>query len=102
MRMFNPPHPGEIILDMCLQPLGLTITAAAKGLKISRKTLSELINGHSRVTSDMALRFEKAFGSTAEVWLGLQHEYDLWQLRKNVRTVKVTPFHKSMSIESRA
>ena len=79
MKMHNPPHPGEIIRDQCLEPLGLTVTAAAKGLGVTRKTLSELLNGHSGVSPEMAIRLSKAFGGAPETWLRLQMQYDLWQ-----------------------
>ena len=65
-RMHNPPHPGEIIRDQCLEPLGLSVTDAAKGLGVTRKALSELLNGHAGISPEMALRLERAFDSTAE------------------------------------
>jgi addiction module HigA family antidote len=81
MEMFNPAHPGEIILEDCLEPLGLglTVTAAAEWLGISRQSLSEVLNGHNGVSADMAIRLEQAGWSTAETWLGVQTAYDLWQ-----------------------
>lgn len=91
-RMYNPPHPGELVRDQCLEPLGLSITAAAKGLGVTRKALSELINGHSGVSPEMALRLEKAFGSTAETWLGMQLAYDLWQAEQRTPHLDVTRF----------
>ena len=77
MSMKNPCHPGEIVRAECLAPLGLTVTAAAEVLGVTRKTLSELLNGHSGVSAEMAVRLEKAFGGTARVWLDLQTAYDL-------------------------
>lgn len=91
-RMHNPPHPGEIIRELCLEPLGLSVTDAAAGLGVTRKALSELVNGHSGVSPEMALRLEKAFGSTAETWLGMQLEYDLWQTTQRVGELTVTRF----------
>lgn len=91
-RMHNPPHPGEIIKELCLEPLGLSVTDAAKGLGVTRKALSELINGHSGISPEMAIRLEQAFGSTAETWLKMQLEYDLWQARQRVGDLKVTRF----------
>ena len=90
--MHNPPHPGEIIRDQCLEPLGLTITAAAKGLGVTRKALSELLNGHSGVSPEMAIRLSKAFGSSPETWLQLQIQYDLWHAEKHSSNIKVTRF----------
>src|ERR1700729_3274076 len=68
-RMHNPPHPGEIIRDQCLEPLGLSVTDAAKGLGVTRKALSELLNGRSGVSPVMALRLAKAFDTSAESWM---------------------------------
>ena len=61
-RMHNPPHPGEVIKELCLDPLKLTVTAAADGLGVSRRTLSALLNGHAVISPDMAIRLSKAFG----------------------------------------
>jgi addiction module HigA family antidote len=72
VKMHNPPHPGEIIREQCIEPLGLTITAAAKGLGVTRKALSELVNGHSGVSPEVAIRLSKAFGSSPETWLRMQ------------------------------
>lgn len=79
MRMHNPPHPGEILRELWLTPLGLSITAAAETLHVSRKTLSEIVNGRAAVTADMALRLEAAFGKSAQSWLGHQAAFDLWR-----------------------
>jgi antitoxin HigA-1 len=91
LRMHNPPHPGEILRQLCIEPLGLTVTAAAEGLGISRKTLSAILNGRASVSPEMAVRLSLAFGSSAESWLNHQLHYDLWQVqkqRKNLRVVK--------------
>ena len=91
-KMHNPAHPGEVIRDLCIDPLGLSVTAAAKGLGVTRKALSELLNGHSGVSPDMAIRLEKAFGSTAETWLRMQIQYDLWHAEQRADKIKVTKF----------
>ena len=90
MRMHNPPHPGEVIRELCLEPLGISVTVAARGLGVTRKALSELLNGKSRVSPSMALRLAIAFDSTAESWLNMQQQYDLYHARKNpaLRRVK--------------
>jgi len=86
MTMKDPPHPGEVVRELCLEPLGLTVTTAAKGLGISRKTLSELLNGHSGISPEMAIRLSKAFGGSPESWLRQQMQYDLARaLRKSSR-----------------
>lgn len=87
--MYNPPHPGEIIRELCLEPLGITINRAALALGISRKTLSELLNGHSRITTEMSLRLAIAFDTTPESWLAQQMQYDLWQSRDKTKKLKV-------------
>lgn len=84
MTMHNPPHPGEIIREMCIDPLNLTITEAAESLGITRKTLSMLLNGKSGISPEMALRLSKVFGRTPEGWLRLQLQYDLWRAKQNV------------------
>jgi addiction module HigA family antidote len=91
LRMHNPPHPGEILRQLCLGPLGLTVTEAAEGLGVSRKTLSAILNGRASVSPEMAVRLSLAFGTSAESWLNHQLQYDLWQVqkqRKNLRVVK--------------
>lgn len=81
MAMYDPPHPGELLKEGWLEPLGLSVTAAAGSLKVSRKTLSEVVNGRASLSPEMALRLEAAFGKSAESWLSHQAAYDLWQLR---------------------
>jgi len=90
--MFSPPHPGEILREECLKPLRLTVTAAAKGLGVSRGSLSELLNGHNGISADMAIRLEKAGLGSAESWLRNQLSYDLWHARRRARAIKVKPF----------
>lgn len=89
MRMHNPPHPGETLKELCLNPLKLSITAVAAHLGISRKSLSELVNGHVGVSPEMAVRLAQAFGGRASTWLALQASYDLWQMRS--KKIKVFP-----------
>ncbi len=92
MAMKNPPHPGEIIRDLCIAPLGLTVTEAAEGLGISRKTLSQVLNKHAGVSPEMAVRLSKAFGRSAESWLNLQSLYDLAQVAKQSAKIRIKPF----------
>lgn len=79
MLMHNPPHPGEVIKELCLEPLGLSVTAAAEALGVSRKTLSTIINGHAGISPEMAVRLSIAFNTSSESWLNQQTQYDLWQ-----------------------
>ncbi|MCB0007542.1 MAG: HigA family addiction module antidote protein [Anaerolineales bacterium] len=89
MQMHNPPHPGEIIRELCLEPLGLTVTRAAAALGVSRKTLSAILNGRAGISPEMALRLAMAFDTTPESWLNQQLQYDLWQAQENNRDLKV-------------
>lgn len=89
MRMYNPPHPGEIVREDCLNALGLSVTEGAKILHVSRKTLSELVNGKAGLSPEMAIRLSKAFGSSAKAWLGMQLEYDLWQVEQRSDEIQV-------------
>ena len=89
MEMFDPAHPGEIIREDCIKPLGLTITAAADALGVTRKALSDLVNGHSGVSPDMAIRLEKVGWSTADHWLRIQLQRDLWEARQRAGRIKV-------------
>lgn len=82
--MYNPAHPGEVLKELYLEPLDLTITEAAEALGVSRKTLSALVNGRYGVSPDMAMRLSKAFGTTAKLWLNMQHNYDLWQVKQRI------------------
>lgn len=92
MPLHNPPHPGDVIRELCLEPLGLTVTAAAKGLGVSRKALSELLNGHSGISPEMAIRLSKGFGGSAESWLREQLQYDLWRAERRTGRIKVKRF----------
>mgnify|MGYP001138951964 FL=1 len=84
MRMHNPPHPGEIIKEFCIEPLNLTVTEAAHALGVTRKTLSALLNGRSGISPEMALRLSKVFGRTPEGWLRLQLQFDLSKTEQSV------------------
>lgn len=84
MRMHNPPHPGEIIREFCVEPLNLTITDAAKALGVTRKTLSTLLNGRAGVSPEMAIRLSRVFGRTPEGWLRLQLQFDLWKAEQSI------------------
>ncbi|MEO6697156.1 MAG: HigA family addiction module antitoxin [Gammaproteobacteria bacterium] len=87
--MYNPPHPGEVIRELCLKPLGLSVTRAAKALGVTRKTLSELVNGHAGVSPEMSIRLSIAFNTTPEIWLKHQMQYDLWHAQQTLKKVKV-------------
>ncbi len=91
MQMFNPPHPGEIIREFYLEPLGLTITALAQALGVSRNSVSELLNGHNGISPEMAYRLSSAFGRTPESWLNLQALYDLAQVKEKAAQFEVKP-----------
>lgn len=88
-KMFNPAHPGELIRELCIEPLGLTVTKSAKALGVSRKSLSELLNGHLRISPEMAVRLSIAFNTSAESWMNQQAKYDLWLVEKRRHQLNV-------------
>lgn len=90
--MMNPPHPGKVVLEECIEPLGLTITEAATGLGVTRQTLSRLINGQTGISPTMAVRLSKAFGGSIESWLRQQFQYDLAQILKEADRIEVNSF----------
>jgi antitoxin HigA-1 len=89
MKMHNPPHPGEVLRELCLAPLGLTVTQAAKALGVSRKTLSSILNRRAGISPEMAIRLSIAFGTTAESWLHQQLQYDLARAEAKRRSLRV-------------
>ena len=90
--MYYASHPGEILKDEVLEPLGLSVTEAAENLGITRKTLSGIINGKVSISVNIAIRLEKATNIRAELWLNLQNRYDLWQKEQEKKKLKVKPF----------
>src|ERR1035437_29170 len=93
MPMKNPAHPGRIVRHDCLEPLGLSVTAGAKVLGVTRQALTNIVNGKSGITPQMAIRLTKAFGSTPETWLRMQVAYDLAAARKDESKIKVRRQH---------
>jgi antitoxin HigA-1 len=89
MAMKNPPHPGLSVRHDCIEPLGLTITDAARALGVTRQTLNNLVNGKASISPEMAIRLDKAFGGGADTWLRLQAAYDLAQVEKYAGKIKV-------------
>ncbi|MGM0601593.1 MAG: HigA family addiction module antitoxin [Candidatus Rifleibacteriota bacterium] len=89
MRMHNPPHPGEVLRELCLEPLGISVTDAAKALGVARKTLSSILNGHSGISPEMAIRLSKAFGTSPESWLNQQVQFDLWEAEQHAKNLKI-------------
>ena len=89
MKMHDPPHPGEVLRQLCLEPLHLTVTDAARSLGVSRKTLSTILNGRSGISPEMAVRLSIAFSTSAESWLNQQLQYDLWHAERNRRQLHV-------------
>ena len=87
--MHNPPHPGKVVRELCLAPLGVTITEAAKSLGVSRKVLSELLNGKTGISPAMAIRLSIAFDTTAESWVIQQMHYDLWEAEQKRSSLDV-------------
>jgi len=90
MKMHKPPHPGEILKTLCLEPLNLSVTEAARSLGISRKTLSAILNGRAGISPEMAVRLSIAFSTSAESWLNQQLQYDLWHAERSRKRLRVT------------
>jgi addiction module HigA family antidote len=95
MPMYDPPHPGEVIRQECLAPLGLSVTEAAKVLGVTRQTVNNLVNERAGISPEMAIRLEKAFGSSAEMWLGMQTAFDLAAARRHADDIRVSRFRKA-------
>ena len=94
MSMHNPAHPGEILRELIVEPLKLTVTDVAEHLNVSRKTLSKVINGRGAITPEMSVRLEIAFNKpSADHWLRLQNAYDLWNARQDELLLEVEPYH---------
>ena len=89
MSMHNPPHPGEVLRELCIEPLGITVTDAARSLGVSRKTLSAILNERAGISPEMAIRLSKAFDTTAESWLNQQMQYDLWIANESLGEINV-------------
>ncbi len=92
MPVHDPPHPGRIVRQECLEPLGLTVTKAARTLGVTRQALNNLVDGHSGVSPEVAIRLAKAFGGSPEVWLRMQMNHDLAQVRKREAEIDVTRY----------
>jgi addiction module HigA family antidote len=95
MPMKNPPHPGRVVREECLQPLGLTVTSGAKILGVSRQALNNLVNQRGGISPEMAIRLAKAFGSTPQTWLRMQSNYDLAQALKSESKIRVRRYRGS-------
>ena len=91
MLMHNPPHPGEVIKELCLEPLKLSVTDAARALDVSRKTLSSIINGKAGISPEMAVRLSIAFNTSSDSWINQQAQYDLWHAEARRDQLQVKP-----------
>ena len=100
MAMKNPPHPGLSVRLDCLEPLGLSVTKGASALGVTRQTLNNLVNGKSGISPEMSIRLAKAFGSRAEVWLGMQLDYDLARARQFEGEIRVKRVTKARSAQA--
>lgn len=87
--MHNPPHPGEVLRELCLEPLGLSVTAAAAALGVSRKTLSAVLNGKAGISPELAIRLSIALDTSAQSWLNQQSRYELWHAERHRKELKV-------------
>lgn len=91
----NPVHPGEIVKDELIDATGMSVTEAAKRLGVSRTALSRLLNGHSGISPEMALRLSKLFNTSIELWINIQAQYDTWMIQKLSSKIKIKPFNKA-------
>lgn len=89
MNKYNPPHPGEFIKEVYLEPLGISYRTVAVKLKVAPSTFNRLIKGQSNISSEMALRLSKTLGRTPESWLIMQNNYNLWQARQTINLDEV-------------
>lgn len=96
-RGLPPTHPGEILKELYIMPLGITVTDTAVKLGVTRKALSKLINCHSGVSAEMALRLSLAFNTTPDLWLGLQQDYDIWNAKKKIGRLEIKPFVRKVA-----
>jgi antitoxin HigA-1 len=92
MMMYNPPHVGEILREMYLEPSNISVTEAAKRLGVSRQAISRLINEKAGISADMAIRLAKAFGTSPEYWMNMEKQYELWQAMSENEDLKIEPF----------
>lgn len=92
MAMHDPTHPGEMVREECLEALGLSVTEGAKVLGVTRQALNNLVNEKAGISPEMAIRLEKAFGSSAEFWLRMQAAYELAEARKHELEIRVTRY----------
>ena len=100
MSMKNPPHPGDFIRTEIIEPAGLSVTAAAAALQVSRPALSSLLNGRTDLTGNMALRVEKAFGVKMDTLMRMQSSYDIAQARRRENKIRVRPLHRLAQVQS--
>lgn len=102
-RGMKPSHPGRILKNLYIEPLGLNLTFAARNLGVTRKTLSLILNEHQGISAEMALRLAKAFKTTPESWMNLQYNFDLWEASQKVNLAKIVVFKKmKMAPEAKA
>jgi addiction module HigA family antidote len=95
MPMKNPPHPGRIVREEILQPLGLSVTMGARILGVSRQALNNLVNQRAGISPEMAVRLAKAFGTSAQTWLRMQSNYDLAQALKTESKIRVRRYRRA-------
>ncbi len=100
MPMKSPPHPGDFIRTEIIQPAGLSVTAAAAALRVSRPALSSLLNGGAGLSGDMALRIEKVFGVKMDTLMRMQSSYDIAETRKREKTIRVRRIHAPDNIHA--
>ena len=98
MRMHSPPHSGEVLRELCLEPLGISVTDAAQALVVARKTLSSILNGRFGISPEMAIRLAKAFDTSPESWMHQQVQYDLWEAEQHAKNLKIKKLRENQEI----
>ena len=93
--MYNPPHVGEILRELYLEPMDITVTEAAKHLGVTRQALSRLIHEKSSISAEMAIRLSKAFSTSPDYWMNLASQFELWQAKQHKSLIKVEPFNEA-------
>lgn len=93
-RQHNPPHPGEVLWGLDMEPAGITVSALAEKLGVARKTVSRIVNGHAAISAEMAILLGRAFNTTPDLWMNMQRNYDLWKADRRIhaRASAITPF----------
>lgn len=84
-QIYDPPHPGEVLKELYIKPLNITINQLSKMIGVERKSISRILNGHTRISAEMALKLGKVLNTSPDLWLNMQHSYDIWHTKKHIQ-----------------